>query len=280
MTTALVREGDAREVLSTFEADTVDCVVTSPPYYGHRTYGGDSTLGREQKVDDYVEALAGIFAEVLRVLKPTGTCFVNLGESYQAKRALLVPQRIAVALAGAGWIVRNEITWVRTNVRPESAKDRLTNATEVVLFCTKEPSGYYFNPLPLREPAEWNFYGRQTSQKGRALATGGSWQSENPDRRAELARTRSRHPRNVWTFPAENRPNNGLAPFPEELPRRCLLLGCPERGLVLDPFAGTGTTLVVARALGMDFVGIDVDPAAVAEMRRRLGQLTIDQEAV
>ena len=271
-----IHEGDARAVLSTFQAELVDCVVTSPPYFGLRTYGGPSTLGLEQTVREYVEALTGIFAEVQRVLKPTGTCFVNIGESYQAKRALLVPQRLAVALDGSGWVVRNTITWLRTNVRPESAKDRLTNATEQVLFCTKQPTGYFFDPAPLREPAKWAFYGRQTSQKARSLSSGGSWQSENPDRRAQLAQTKTRHPRNVWEFPAENRPNNGLAPFPEELPRRCLQLGCPEGGLVLDPFAGTGTTLLVARALEMRFVGIDCDPAAVAEMRRRLGQLAID----
>jgi site-specific DNA-methyltransferase (adenine-specific) len=271
-----VIEGDAREVLSTFEPDTVDCTVTSPAYFRHRTYAGGAALGREDTIGEYVDQLVAVFAEVLRVLKPTGTCFVNLGETYAKKHALLVPERVAVALSESGWIVRNTITWVRTNVRPESAKDRLTNATEVVIFCTKEPSGYHFDPEPLREPAAWDHWGRQTSGKARRLASGGSWQSENPDRRAELAETKSRHPRDVWEFRTENRPNNGLAPFPEELSRRCLKLGCPEGGVVLDPFAGTGTTLVVARSLGMQSIGIDCDPAAIAEMRRRLGQLTVE----
>jgi len=224
-------------------------------------------------VNEYASTLAEIFAEVLRVLRPSGTAFLNLGETYVAKRAQLVPQRVALALSESGWVIRNEIIWIRTNVRPESAKDRLTNATEVVLFITKQPSGYYFNPAPLREPAEWNHWGRQTSQKARALASGGSWQSADPDRRASLAQTKSRHPRNVWSFPCEHRPNAGLAPYPEELPRRSLLLGCPQGGLVLDPFAGTGTTLLVAQRLGLRAVGIDCDPEAVAEMRRRLGAI-------
>ena len=266
----MILEGDARELLPTLPAETVDCAVTSPPYFGHRSYGGPSTLGGEATVAEYVDNLSMVLRELRRVLKPTGSLWLNLGETYSKKRALLLPDRVAVSLADDGWIVRNKIPWEKTNVRPESAKDRLTNAVEYVLFLVRQPAGYFFNPAPLREPAEWEFYGAQTSPKARALQTGGSWQSENPDRRRELAASGTRHPRNVWRFPSENRPNNGLAPFPEELPRRCLLLGCPPGGMVLDPFAGSGTTLVVARELELDYVGIDSDPHAIAEMRRRL----------
>jgi DNA modification methylase len=272
-----VLEGDARDVLPRLEAASVDCVVTSPPYFRHRDYGSD--LGREATVREYVANLVAIFDAVRRVLKPSGSCFVNIGDSYDDKRALLVPQRLALALDDAGWIVRQEIVWRKPNVRPESARDRLTNATEPVLFLTKQPRGYYFNPGPLREPAAWDHWGRQTSPKARALATGGAWQSADPDRRSRLAETKTRHPRNVWDIPSENKPNNGLAPFPEELARRCLVLGCPPGGLALDPFVGSGTTLVVARKLGMRAIGIDCDPAAIAETQRRLAQLTLDVSA-
>jgi DNA modification methylase len=265
----MIHEGDAGAVLGLYTDEFFDCVVTSPPYFGHRSYGG-SELGMEPTVEGYVTNLVGIFREVRRVLKSTVTCFLNVGETYLRKRAQLAPQRVAVGLADDGWVVRNEIVWVRVNVRPESAKDRLTNAVETILFCTREPSGYFFDPEPLREPAAWDYWGKQTSAKAREQATGSSWQSVDPDRRAALARTRLRHPRNVWAFGIENTPGNGLARFPEELPRRCLQLGCPPRGVVLDPFAGSGTTLVVARALGLEAVGIDTDPAAVREMRRRL----------
>ena len=264
-----ILEGDALELLSTLPAESIDCAVTSPPYYGLRAYGGPSTLGREPTVAEYVTNLTAILRELRRVLKPTGSLWVNLGETYRDKRALLIPDRLAIALADDGWVIRNEITWEKTNVRPESAKDRLTNATERILFLTVRPADYFFSPAPLREPAEWNFYGAQTSPKARTRQTGSSWQSERPDRRAELAAGGTRHPRNVWSFPGENKPNNGLAPFPEELPRRCLQLGCPPGGVVLDPFAGSGTTLVVARELELDYIGIDSDPHAIAEMRRR-----------
>jgi DNA modification methylase len=269
---AVILEGDALEILPTLPAESIDCACTSPPYYGHRSYSGPSTLGREPTVAEYVDNLSAILRELRRVLKPSGSLWLNLGETYRQKRALLVPQRAAIALADDGWIVRNEIVWERTNVRPESVKDRLTNAIEHVFFLVTKPHGYFFDPAPLREQADWEHWGAQTSPKARARSTGGSWQSEHPDRRRELAASGTRHPRNVWSFACEHRPNNGLAPFPEELPRRCLLAGCPPGGVVIDPFAGTGTTLLVARELGLASIGIDSDPNAVAEMRRRLAE--------
>ncbi len=204
--------GDARDVLAAMPAGSVDCLVTSPPYYGLRDYGTgtwtgngscphpapseplaggvtcsrcgavwrDPQIGLEPAVEEYVERLAAVFDEAKRVLSPTGTCWLNLGDSYTggrrrgydtasgmtagrglpaarrdtglpAKNLLGVPWRVAFALQQRGWILRNAVVWAKTNAMPSPARDRFTATYELVFLLTRSPR-YWFDLDPVRVP--------------------------------------------------------------------------------------------------------------------------------
>jgi len=166
--------GEALAVLKTIEAESIDSCVTSPPYWGLRDYGVDGQLGNEPTPQEFIENLVQIFDEVKRVLKPTGTCFVNLGDTYngrkigntetrknknvvsdlfrkniiskyKTKSLLMIPERFAIAMIDRGWVLRNQIIWHKPNQMPQSAKDRFTVDFEKIFFFTKTSKGYYFN---------------------------------------------------------------------------------------------------------------------------------------
>lgn len=144
--------GDAKSILKTFPANSIDSIVTSPPYWQQRDYGVSGQLGGEAIFTEYVDNLCGVFDEVKRVLKPTGTCWVNLGDTYTTKQRrngmptkclLQLPSRFALAMTARGWTLRNEIIWHKSNCMPESAKDRFTTDFEKLYFFTKS-NRYYF----------------------------------------------------------------------------------------------------------------------------------------
>jgi DNA modification methylase len=182
--TDTILQGDVLEQLKTLPADLVDCVVTSPPYWSLRDYGVEGQIGMEQHPQEYINKIVGVFHEIKRVLKPTGTVFLNLGDSYytksgsnfkgsndsysaqadkvgirkgnelrelycdgkwlQSKQKLMLPERIAIAMQDDGWILRNSIIWYKPNHMPASVTDRLTGAYESVFFFTKNRQ-YHFN---------------------------------------------------------------------------------------------------------------------------------------
>ena len=256
--------GDAREVVPALEP--CDQVVTSPPYFRHRSLSLADAIG-QGSLSDY---LADVAAAVNAVnLKPTGSAWLVMGDTFLHKEQLLIPERLVRTLTESGWRLRWRGIWHKSNVRPESAKDRPTIDYESVLLLVKS-SAYYSNMDAIREPAEWAFWGAQTSAKARENPSGASWQSENPHRRSELALSKSRHPRSVWSIPSENRNVGGLAPYPLSLAKRMIVAGCPEGGRVLDPFCGSGTTLVAAVELGRRAIGVDLDPRALEAAETRL----------
>jgi len=369
-----------RVTLKGFPENRIDCVVTSPPYWGLRDYGNDpeiwggdpdcahewgskiiapvtdsrrdtmewetggapggkvkglkpiqgqfcekcnawrGCLGLEPNSELFVSNMVEIFRGIYRVLKPGGTVFLNLGDSYTVKstgksdekhngyhrrnsfrrdRAAVIPCKskrlprgagrwgggnvsapylkeknlvgipwwVALALQADGWYLRQEIIWHKTNAMPESVKDRCTRSHEHVFLLTKSPK-YYFDWEAIAEPKaeatvsdfRENGNGKRRERDYPGTADNGGTNLGGPSGK--------RNKRSVWTFPTNGFPDAHFATFPEALPRTCILAGCPENGIVYDPFMGAGTTGLVARKLQRHFIGSEVN-AEYAEMARK-----------
>ncbi|MFF9690262.1 DNA-methyltransferase [Streptomyces sp. NPDC014623] len=276
--------GDALDQMRALPDGSVDCIVTSPPYYGLRDYGTPGQYGLEPTPAEYVEHLRQVFAEARRVLADDGTLWLNLGDSYSlssggtagssaqvtatrtnvqtrigrgdrpAKSLLLLPERVALALQDDGWILRNKIVWNKQDAMPESVRDRLSRRHEPIYLYSKKLQ-YSFDLDAIREPYKPTT--RETSSKG----------------------SRLRNPGDVWTFPTAHLSAAHFATFPLALPVRCIKAGCKSGGTVLDPFSGSGTTGVAARQLGRRYVGIDLNPAYHDLAIPRFAQGVLDLDA-
>jgi site-specific DNA-methyltransferase (adenine-specific) len=323
--------GDALDVLRTFPDASVDCCMTSPPYWGKRAYTAGG-LGSEVDPEDFLSALARVFAELHRVLKPTGSVWLNLGDSYRDKRLLNLPWRLAIRLTDTqGWVQRNTVIWNKVKGAPDNTVDRLRTIYEPVFHFVKQARGYYYDADAIRtSPRQARVthgavvsatgvsgvrYRRQielsttlsTAEKAAALtaldallhavATGslsdfrmiirGQQRATHSDAeqvsgRARELRTRGfyflkYHPRgmkpaDVWDILPEDTHARAahFAAFPADLCRIPLLATCPPDGVVLDPFCGVGTTMLVAHELGRKSVGIDLAPEYLALAAARL----------
>lgn len=154
--------GDALSVLRRISDNYIDCCVTSPPYYGLRDYGIDGQIGLERTVDEYIYNLVGVFREVRRTLRPDGTLWINIADTYSQSRRMggyakkkelcLIPYRLILELQKDGWYVRQDIIWNKPNAMPESVKDRCTKSHEYIFLLTKSDR-YYFDYEAIREPA-------------------------------------------------------------------------------------------------------------------------------
>ena len=259
--------GDSLAILPTLPAESVQCTVTSPPYWGLRNYDHPAQIGAEPSPDLYVKNLVAIFRELRRVLRKDGTFWLNVGDGYARnggtgncgpnaivgntkkliqKRNCKVPEcwglkdrdlmglpwRVAFAMQEDGWILRSRITWIKKTAMPESVKNRPTSATEEIFLFTKSPT-YFYNPHGFRE------------------ATG-----------ANL--------RNYWILGPDVSGNGHPAAYPRELARRCILLGSRPGDTVLDPFGGSGTTGVVAAELERKAILIELNPAYAQMGRKRV----------
>lgn len=342
--------GDAVTMLRTLDAESVQCCVTSPPYYGMRDYGTgrwvdgndpdcDHLEGRQTnrtasakqasdaasniarrpicgkcgaiKMDDqigletspaaYVERMVEVFAEVHRVLRADGTLWLNIGDSYAAtgksgggqqgkrwanagakavgprggawspapdgykpKDLLGIPWRLAFALQDWGWYLRQEIIWHKGNPMPESVRDRCTKAHETVFMLTKSPR-YYFNAEAIAEPAAGTGGGASFG-KQKIDASGTRGQSRTYERPAYA----TRNARSVWKINTRSYHGAHFAVMPEALALRCILASSLAGDTVLDPFAGSGTTLSVAVREFRRAVGIELNPAYLPLIDERL----------
>lgn len=336
--------GDARAVLKTLPPASVHCVVTSPPYFGLRSYnGGAAEIGLEQTPAEYVAALVDVFSEVWRVLRNDGTVWLNLGDSYvnnpststtpraeqgngqgklriadekhyQARRRIAnlatpiiasgskkkdligIPWRVAFALQDAGWYLRNDIIWIKPNPMPESVTDRCTRSHEYIFHLAKSER-YYFDAAAIAEPAqEWTgaatTFQRENSKRALPIVPGQRYGTHRPNRKQDAVGSRryagfnarwdaaeeagpatTRNKRSVWTVATFPWPEAHFATFPEKLVEPCILAGCPAGGTVLDPFAGSGTTLLVAKRLGRTGIGVELNPEYVAMAERRVNSI-------
>ena len=247
--------GSAHSVLKEMPEGSVNCVVTSPPYFWLRDYGVPGQIGMEESVQEYVDNITTIMEEVRRVLRDDGVAFFNVGETYysgkgkshgqdekskkrrfglravdksggmgiglQRKSLIGIPWRLATSFMESGWVLRSSIIWHRVNRLPEYVQDRPGRSYEFVFLLAKARK-YYFDKRPL------------------------------VDAKIE---------EDMWTIPAQPQMSGSVdtAPFPDELVRRCLNSGCPRDGTVLDPFVGSGTTVRVATSMGRSGIGIDLN---------------------
>ena len=266
--TDLVRlyEGDAEVVLSRMRENSVDCIVTSPAYYGQRDYGAADQVGLEEHPQQYIDRLVSIFRAARRVLKPSGSLWVNIGDTYWSgkgrphgidrkqkhrrflrpqdrtgirplctpKQLLLIPHRFAIAMQDDGWIVRNDNVWHKSNPTPDPVADRCASAHEYVFHFVRGRR-YYFNKNAVAVPCE-------TTQQ-------------------------TKPPGSVWTIKSAPSFKKHIAVFPSELVRIPVLATLPPRGVLLDVFCGSATALeyAIAQGEGRQAVGIDISQDALFE---------------
>ena len=287
----LILCGDAVEQLRTLDTDSVHCCVTSPPYFNLRDYGTPGQLGRETTPEEYVEKLAAVFREVRRVLRPDGTLWLNLGDSYTSggrktrdfdpklparsvdrrprtpqgmkpKDLIGIPWMAAFALRADGWYLRQDIIWHKPNAMPESVKDRCTKSHEHIFLLSKS-ARYYFDSDAIREPFSTPPRAGERRSYRPGCASSFGLDRGHMEQRGNFAglplHPGGRNKRDVWTVSTSSFKGAHFAVFPESLVEPCVLAGCPEGGVVLDPFMGSGTTGVVAQRLGRRFVGIDIN---------------------
>jgi site-specific DNA-methyltransferase (adenine-specific) len=267
MRTATVIVGDNRETLKSLVAGSVQCVVTSPPYWGLRDYGEDDQIGLESTPEDYVEQLCQVFDEVWRVLANDGTLWLNLGDSYLNKSLAGIPWRVAFALQARGWYLRSDIIWHKPNPMPESVTDRPTKSHEYIFLLTKSAQ-YYYDAEAIKEPVV-------TETGGAGIRFGGTkyGDSDDPKHNTKSGNiyegSETRNKRDVWTVATKPYSGAHFATYPMKLIEPCILAGSRDGDTVLDPFSGSGTTGIVAIINGRNYVGIELNPeyAVISEKR-------------
>lgn len=283
------------EVLPTLPDESVNCCITSPPYWGLRDYGHKEQIGLENTPEEYVAKLVEVFREVRRVLKPEGTLWLNLGDSYarnggensgcnrellhlegKQKRMLSIPKgsglkpkdlvgipwRVAFALQADGWYLRQDIIWHKPNPMPESVTDRCTKGHEYIFLLAKSQK-YYYDSNAIKEPATYAGYDIGVSKN---ISPNGITDFSNRTKYSD------RNKRSVWTVTTKPFPEAHFATFPEELIRPMVLAGCPEGGVILDPFFGAGTTGVVAVKNNRKYIGIELNPEYIKIAEKRISK--------
>lgn len=304
MTETHIIQGDCREVLRRGPADSVQCCITSPPYWGLRDYGVSGQLGLEPTPEAYVANMVEVFRAVRRVLRADGTLWLNLGDSYsnigkwggsssgkhatalhashatssqahggtidglKPKDLVGIPWRVALALQADGWYLRSDIIWAKNNPMPESVRDRPTKAHEYVFLLTKSER-YFYDHEAIKEDAVSN---HPAGNKKHKYVGTGDRKHATKEGLIKLAGVewKKRNARSVWTINTKPFKEAHFAVFPEELARRCILAGSKPGDMVLDPFHGAGTSGLVAEQLGRGYVGIELNPEYIAISERRL----------
>ena len=353
--TNVVHTGDCFDVLAELPAESVHMVMTSPPYWNLRDYDHDDQLGLEPESEQYVQNMAAVFDEVKRVLRPDGSLWLNLGDTYENKDLQQIPARVALELQRRGWVLRNRVTWAKPNPMPQSVKDRLNDTTEAVFHFVKNKS-YWYDLDAIREPhakasierAKNNFtasINRDGMEDRSNMAEANAPKSDN------MNHVSGKNPGDVFEVTTKPFPEAHFAVYPPELcekpikatcpPQVCVECGSPyeretrdesgftdgvcnacgkprskhklgtknsadgvigvrtdenrktaacgknvttgwvqtcdcdtdatEAGIALDPFAGAGTTLLKAKELGRQFVGIELNATYADMARARVG---------
>ncbi|MGE5578495.1 MAG: DNA-methyltransferase [Bacillota bacterium] len=248
---SMILEGDCAVALRHLPSDSVQCCVTSPPYWSLRDYHIQGQIGLEDTVYQYINRLVAVFAEVRRVLRPDGVLWLNIGDSYTSggrtwrapdkknpvramtvrpdtpqglkpKDLIGVPWRLALALQEDGWFLRSDVIWEKPNAMPESVKDRPTRCHEY-MFLLSRSERYYYDYRAIRE-------------------------------------ANGRNKRSVWSVNTQGFSGAHFATFPPALIEPCIRAGSKPGDYVLDPFFGSGTVGVVAQDLARRYIGIELNP--------------------
>ena len=346
-----ILHGDSLEQLLRIRSNSVQCVVTSPPYWSLRDYGVDGQIGPEASLPEFLDRLVEVFEQVHRILRPDGVCWVNMGDSYatasrgmaqtglkaasdvysprknprsshsysdrpqtpprprapgfRPKELIGQPWRLAFALQDAGWLLRQDIIWHKTQPMPESVRDRCTKAHEYVFLLSKSEK-YFWDPIAAKEPVSGTAHARGAgvNPKARSKAVGGWASGPGSHSARDHAKTPQRAPRarqnesfsaavsglvdrrnwrSVWSIPTQAFKGGHAATFPERLAERCILAASRPGDVVLDPFGGSGTTGLVAHRHGRRSVLIELSPEYVEIAKARLGtdvQMALDFDLV
>jgi len=254
--------------------NSIDCCVTSPPYFGLRDYGNDDQIGLESSPEEFINSLVCVFQEVKRALKPEGTLWLNLGDSYANKTGTIgdikhkdligIPWMAAFALRSCGWYLRQDIIWHKPNPMPESVTDRCTKSHEYVFLLSKNQKYYYNYEVIMQESTS-----KDNSKRNRDIT-----KLNNTPGRTKMKGLTTNHyeksnKRSVWTVSTKPLKESHFATFPEKLIVDMVKAGCPEGGVVLDPFMGAGTTAVVSKKLNRNYIGFELnkDYINIAENR-------------
>ena len=270
--------GKVDEILKSLPDNSIDCCVTSPPYYNLRDYGIEGQIGLEQTPEQYIDDLLVVFREVRRTMKAAGTLWINIADSYagsskgkgakpsgkqatnigslnnqnlqinfhsktvKPKDMIGIPWMLAFALRNDGWFLRSDIIWHKTNAMPNPVRDRPVSCYEHIFLLTKSAK-YYFDYEAIKEPASGS---------------------------TDLLGTR--RSRDVWSMSKNNMHNKHYAAYPVKLAERCILAGCRKSGIVLDPFCGSGTTGEAAMRNERDCILIDINAEYCTLTQKRLSE--------
>ena len=270
-----IYQGNCIDVLKDMPSESIDCVVTSPPYWSLRNYQEEEQLGLEETPEEFVANLVKVFSKVKRVLKSSGSLWLNLGDTYYNKSLAGIPFRVAFALQADGWYLRQDIIWAKNNCMPESVKDRCTKSHEYIFLLTKSPK-YFYDIDAIREPATQVSIDRSKRKMNIRKITPKEIIYEKAQDSTRIVREdHMRNKRSVWKMNTASYKEAHFATFPIELPITCIKAGCPEGGIVLDPFFGSGTTGFAAQELHRHWVGIELNPEYIEIANRRLGQTNL-----
>lgn len=318
-----IHQGDAFKLTEQLPSDSINCVVTSPPYWGLRDYKDENQMGQEESVSEYIDRLVELGDKLQRVVREDGCWWLNLGDIFAReslevqeiplprKSKMLLPHRVAIALAERGWVIRSDVVWSKPNPMPHSTADRLNNEKEFLFQLANSPD-YWFDLDPIRESytessierinSDAPILNRATDRYADSTPISGG---ANDSREVN---PKGKNPGDVWEATVPTFSGAHFAVYPEELVERPIKSSCPPKtcaeceepyeraensdrewtkmcacetdetdpGIVLDPFIGSGTTAAVAKRLGRQFVGFELNPDYVAMAQQRAG-LTVDE---
>ena len=312
MTADTIINRDALCALRELPAESVHCVITSPPYYALRDYGLDAQIGREDTPEQYIERLTAVFHELKRVLRSDGTFWLNISDTYcgtgskggytdpkypkgrngqgfslartaagcKHKDMIGIPWLLAFSLRADGWYLRSDIIWQKENPMPESVKDRPTRCYEHVFLLTKSKQ-YYYDAAAVAEPTAPKTVARYKSSRSASSKYAAEVPGQGKVQGLNKARSGGyydpaliptmRNRRDVWLINTVPYRGRHFAAFPPKLAETCILAGCPKGGVVLDPFFGSGTTGLAAKALNRQYIGIELNSEYCALARARIG---------
>jgi site-specific DNA-methyltransferase (adenine-specific) len=263
-------QGDCIEGMKTLSDQCVHTVITSPPYYRLRDYTLEGQIGLEETPEAYVQRLVDVFRGVRRILRDDGTVWLNLGDSYGAKKQLFgIPWRVAFALQADGWYLRQDIIWHKPNALPESVTDRCTKSHEYIFLLSKSQR-YYFDHEAIKEPFAKEHAKPSGKGKYATQAYGKSPQQGFSKSKWLNEQTIGRSRRSVWSIATHAYKEAHFAVYPPKLIEPCVLAGCPEGGTAFDPFTGSGTTALVALQHNRRFIGTELNPEYIALAEKRL----------
>ena len=298
--TNIIHVGDNLFHLTNIPDNSVDMCVTSPPYYNLRDYKNSGQIGTENTVKDFVENLCKVFDEIHRILKPTGSCWVNIGDTYDKKRLLQVPSRFEIAMCDRGWHLRNEIIWSKPNPQPISSKDRFWGNHEKFFWFVKDVKKYYFNrdailvpqaEISIRRMFSKNNMSKRkdfnaTTKEGFAISSNsqdkhyarmreemGIDKEFNYEELIKSGKCPTRPEFDTWNVPSVTYKGAHFAVYPPELIEKPILSCCPEQGIVIDPFMGSGTTGEVAKLNNRRYIGLELNPEYAILANERISKV-------